>query len=609
MQSSLALEAFIIGIVSACSLPLGTLTSAFWKPKNWSLAFLMAFGGGALLGALTFELVLPALEEKHFYSLALGCLLGCAIFLSLNQLINNYGGFLRKDAIAVQYIKTRRQRRFQQIVSHIGRISVFQNLSPQEVRQLASSVVSCQYGTGTTVYRSREPSEGLYIIEQGEVELLDPEQEMKPVRKLAKNDAFGRLAFFTGAPHVTVAVSRAETRIWLLPKRAIDQLLKSSPTLVEAVENFLKSEEIFIYLQKRHQMPLARIKEWLDRAIEKVQTKSVPQDAITVERKRQEFIGILTRIGRIPIFQQLPQEEVQAIASRIFCKQHPKGHLFFYQHEPAERIYIIERGEVALINSKRKNRKPLILREGDAFGAMAFLTGTAHTSTALATTDTTTWVMRKYDFNQVLPKCPQLEQLIRQFLQQGEVLSYLQHRQNFDPQKAARWTRQVLKTMGAGKLIPSTAEMLDSMPKHPGAPLAIWLGLVLDDIPESLLLGSSLVHSQVSFPLIACLFISNYPEALSSSVGMREQGFSFGQVLFMWTSLMLGAGIGAALGSFFFAAVSPFVFFLVEGIALGSVLTMIVQTMLPEAYFKGSSIIGFSTLLGFLVAIFFQTLE
>jgi len=43
--------AFIIGIVSACSLPLGTITSVFWKPGDRAIAFLMAFGGGALLAA------------------------------------------------------------------------------------------------------------------------------------------------------------------------------------------------------------------------------------------------------------------------------------------------------------------------------------------------------------------------------------------------------------------------------------------------------------------------------------------------------------------------------------------------------------------------------
>jgi hypothetical protein len=68
--------------------------------------------------------------------------------------------------------------------------------------------------------------------------------------------------------------------------------------------------------------------------------------------------------------------------------------------------------------------------------------------------------------------------------------------------------------------------------------IAIWIGLMLDDISESLAIGSSLVHSQVSLSAIAGLFLSNYPEALSSSIGMRQQGLSWRRVLLMWTSVM-----------------------------------------------------------------------
>ena len=72
---------------------------------------------------------------------------------------------------------------------------------------------------------------------------------------------------------------------------------------------------------------------------------------------------------------------------------------------------------------------------------------------------------------------------------------------------------------------------------------------------------------------------------------------------------MLFTGIGAALGSIFFIGASPTSYALVEGVAVGAMLTMIAETMLPEAYFKGGSVVGMSTLMGFLAAIFFKTLE
>jgi zinc transporter ZupT len=117
-----------------------------------------------------------------------------------------------------------------------------------------------------------------------------------------------------------------------------------------------------------------------------------------------------------------------------------------------------------------------------------------------------------------------------------------------------------------------------------------------------------MLHHGVSLSLIAGLFLSNYPEALSSSVGMRQQGISYPRILSMWTSLMLITGMGAALGTLCFREAPEVLYSFVQGIAAGAMLTMIAETMLPEAYFKGGSVVGFSTLLGFLAAIFFKSI-
>jgi len=47
---------------------------------------------------------------------------------------------------------------------------------------------------------------------------------------------------------------------------------------------------------------------------------------------------------------------------------------------------------------------------------------------------------------------------------------------------------------------------------------------------------------------------------------------------------------------------------LLAALAAGAMLTMIAQTMLPEAYIKGGSIVGFCTLMGFFCAIFTKAL-
>jgi zinc transporter ZupT len=328
-----------------------------------------------------------------------------------------------------------------------------------------------------------------------------------------------------------------------------------------------------------------------------------------MDYKESEFVEVAGHIHRLPLFQLLSAEDVRRVAARIFLKRHEPGHTFFHQNEPPNRMYVIEHGEVALIDPRDKNRRPARLHDHDAFGGMSFLTGAAHAVTAVASEETFVWVLRKRDFDELVNESPSLSRAIRRFLEQDDIVNYLSEKHEFGTAKAARWVRQAVESMDTGKNMIPAAEMARTLTEHKGAPLAIWLGIMLDGVPESLVIGSSLIHSHVSLSLMAGLFISNYPEALSSSAGMKQQGFRFSRILLMWTSLMFVTGIGAAIGNVFFQGAPPFLFAVVEGVAAGSMLTMIAETMLPEAYFKGGTIVGFATLLGFLIAIFFKVLD
>ena len=104
----------------------------------------------------------------------------------------------------------------------------------------------------------------------------------------------------------------------------------------------------------------------------------------------------------------------------------------------------------------------------------------------------------------------------------------------------------------------------------------------------------------VPFTLIAGLFLSNFPEAMSSSVGMKSQGWSTPKILLLWSSLVIVTALGSVVG----AQVSHKLVIGIEGIAAGPMLTMIAQTMIPEAvHLGGPNVVGLSTLAGFLSAL------
>jgi len=603
------LMAFLFGILSACSFPLGALSSGAWKPRDRSLAFLLAFGGGALLAALTIDLVSPAVEEGHFPFLAAGCIWGSLVFVGLNHLVNERGGFLRKTSTLLHYIRRQERKRFKHLLSQMQRITVFHDLPQEEAEKLAEAAFKRDYKKGDLVYRQGDPSNHLYVIETGEVELRAPQDDGQELQRLKANDAFGRIGFFTGTPRASVAVATADTHLWVLARPAFEHIVETSPKLAEALQEFLQGNEVATELQEQQGLTPTQVKEWVVMAIHSVQEGRAIPSAVNLEEKKQEFAHALQHIHRVPLFQQLPPHDVEAIAACVFTKRHDKGHTFFHQQEPADRMYIIEQGEVALLDPQNHTRSQVTLHENDAFGGMSFFTGSRHAVTAVATTDTTVWVLRKRDFESLLKESPTLVRAVRSFFQQGEIVNYLQQKQGFDPTKAAHWVRTAVHSMDLDKFIPSAADMTETIKARQGAPFAILLGNVLDGIPGALVVGTSMYHTHVSISLIAGLFLSNYPAALSSSIGMQQQGLSFTRALWMWNAVTLLTGVGAAVGYVFFADASPSLCAFVEGIAVGASLTMLAETMLPEAYFKDSSVVGFSTLLGFLAAVFFKTLQ
>ena len=109
--------------------------------------------------------------------------------------------------------------------------------------------------------------------------------------------------------------------------------------------------------------------------------------------------------------------------------------------------------------------------------------------------------------------------------------------------------------------------------------------------------------------LIGGLFLANLPESMSSAVVMKNQGGRTRSIILMWGSLMVMTAVGAAIGNLFIADMPPQTQALLEGLAAGAMLTMIAQTMLPEAFDHGGWLTGLMTVFGFLAAIYMGTLD
>ena len=139
--------------------------------------------------------------------------------------------------------------------------------------------------------------------------------------------------------------------------------------------------------------------------------------------------------------------------------------------------------------------------------------------------------------------------------------------------------------------------------EHEGSGLSIALGALLDGIPESMVIGLSLLKGgAVSTVAVAAIFLSNLPEGLSSAAGMKKAGRGPGYVYGVWGGIALASGLSAVAGFVLFDGSSPEVVAATTAIAAGAILAMLVDTMIPEAFEQAHDFAGLVTVAGFLAA-------
>jgi len=143
-----------------------------------------------------------------------------------------------------------------------------------------------------------------------------------------------------------------------------------------------------------------------------------------------------------------------------------------------------------------------------------------------------------------------------------------------------------------------------------GSPLAIVLGIVLDGIPESIVLGLTIVvGGSVSAAFLVAVALSNVPEAVAATSGLVRSGWSGSRVLGLWTLVSLVSGLAALVGFAVFDSASSTAVAFVLAFAGGAILTMLADTMMPEAFEHAGPLVGLVTTFGFALAFALSALE
>jgi ZIP family zinc transporter len=146
--------------------------------------------------------------------------------------------------------------------------------------------------------------------------------------------------------------------------------------------------------------------------------------------------------------------------------------------------------------------------------------------------------------------------------------------------------------------------------KEEASGLAILLGALLDGVPETAVLGLTLLQTgEIGLAMLVAVFVSNIPEGVAATTTLIEGGWNRSSLLWMWTAVVVICAVGAAFGYVFLDGASEGTLAIVYSFAAGGVLTMLATSMMPEAFERAGRAVGFVTVVGFFLAYAISLLE
>ncbi len=313
------------------------------------------------------------------------------------------------------------------------------------------------------------------------------------------------------------------------------------------------------------------------------------------QKKDERDHEILKRLSEVELFRALPPAEAQAVVPYVEERVVEDGEDVFQKGDEGDALYLVTEGEAAIIDEGREVAR---LGKGSAFGEMALLSGEPRNATVSARGKLELYRIARQDFNHLMTHSLLLTDAVQQLLAQR-----IEARRQVGQQVNADTWRRVAGAHLSRQM--SAAEEKALLQEHTGssAPVAIYVGALVDGVPESIVIGATMVGATMpSLSFMFAVFLSNFPEAMSSASGMTRAGFGARRILTMWGSLIVISGLSAALGNAFLAGASAQVLAFAESFAAGGILALLANTMMPEAFEMGGRATAFSTIVGFLAA-------
>lgn len=600
--------ALSLGFLSAVSLQLGAIIGVTWSFPATIQGKLVSFGGGALLAALAVDLVAANVLSVHeddcnikadkltIICVLSGSALGGFMFIGLDALVNRNGGFFRKTGTKLNFYREYRAKRRKRLMEAMLTFEGFEALDDVCLQSLVSCLRPGVYLPREVLFTKGERAQAIYFLMEGSVELKNPGATRTSV---FPGQTLGEVAMLTDKSHASTAVATVSTNTMILLKTDYARLRIKHEKL-DAVLCDIAAKRLQISAMQKAERFEKNMKQMdnLERGL------------------RRKSAGVNGDVAVISLSKENSKENLQALDAAADSSQEPlssekSGDLQLVEADEAEEPRRDSRSTSDAADIPRTSHFARHVTAVQDLKSSSYLVGESYGKDLCDLgmdemgMEDDPFMNKKEGYDESLDPRVAVNQVVP-----------LERYQNAEVEEASPFKERSPRDLTS---MPEN----EAPPSMHAAPLAIWLGILLDGIPESFVIGAELATSireepadDVNFSrvfpytLIAGLFLSNFPEALSSSTGMVSYGYTKKRVLLLWFSLVvlttLGAGVGYTAGN----KLDHKLVIFIQGLAAGAMLTMICANMIPEAvHLTGPNSAGLLALFGFILAIAFKLLE
>lgn len=320
-----------------------------------------------------------------------------------------------------------------------------------------------------------------------------------------------------------------------------------------------------------------------------------------VTKKKEHSKRVLKLLSQSETIRALPPEIMEEFITHLHEKTFSVNEVIFNKGDVGDSLYIIEDGIVEIVNPN-ENKIIASLQKGSLFGEMSLVVGEPRNATAVSKTNCTLLKINKLNFDNMLKKSSELQSAVEKLVSERLILNISK---STSQQEQAEWEKIALTHITSISNYDKRA-LIEKHAKQ-AAPLAIFMGALLDGIPESIIIGAGFISfSSFSLTFVVAVFIANLPEAMSSAITMKEAKFTNKKILGLWSFLVIAGAVSAYFGNIFLHDADPVVITFAEAIAGGGILAMISSVMMPEAFEHGGASVGIATIVGFLTAFLFS---